>query len=621
MMEQIFSTIFYIFMVLVGFGALVFVHELGHFLAAKWMGVRVEMFALGFGRRLIAFKRGDTEYSVRWIPLGGFVKMAGVSDLPGEKPTGASDEFPSKSPGRRAIIIAAGVFMNFIFAILILIIGFLAGMNFTSPEIGDVVYGTPAYEAKLQPGDIIKKINGKKIFKFESLTMEVALNGERPMTVEYERGGKTHSVEITPKYNPQMGFAQIGIGPSRTNELYANGTRLAEEYGLQNGDKIVEIDGKKITPENTDLVSEYIICNPGKTLAMKFERDSEILEKEILIKATKAWNLGFFGEWNLKIDNTIENSPGEKHFKKGDRIISIGGNPVYTPQEVKHALFKSGGKPMTFTLLREGQQKPVEVTFNPYLAPGKNSHSIGIIYAQQPKEDERFMVGTVMPNSPADKAGMKPGDSVLNIKEIYAALTELAQQSATSDEITAKPVEIKWSRNGQAYSKKLVPELYAAASMGIPNDFVLHLNTVIVRAEGSYGLDNLANATGMAWDESTVIVGKTYLFLSRLLTNEVSAKNLAGPGGVLHITYKSAEAGPSKFIYILALISLNLAIVNLLPIPVLDGGHLVFLVIEKIKGSPVNERVLEYVTYIGLVMLGGLMLFATYNDISRWFGI
>ena len=143
------------------------------------------------------------------------------------------------------------------------------------------------------------------------------------------------------------------------------------------------------------------------------------------------------------------------------------------------------------------------------------------------------------------------------------------------------------------------------------------LRQVNISAQGTYGLDNFGNACVLAWDESTEIIQKTYLFISRLFTAEVSAKNIAGPIGVFHLTFRVAGAAFSKFIFIMALISVNLAIVNLLPIPVLDGGHLVFLVVEKIKGSPVSERIIEYVTYAGLAMLLTLVLYATKNDIVR----
>ena len=162
-----------------------------------------------------------------------------------------------------------------------------------------------------------------------------------------------------------------------------------------------------------------------------------------------------------------------------------------------------------------------------------------------------------------------------------------------------------------------MPTNYEPANTALP--FPLVWRPIHIRAQGSYGIDNFGNACALAWHESLDIIKKTYLFITKLFTSEVSPKNIAGPIGVFHLTFRVAGGSFSKFIFFLALISVNLAIVNLLPIPVLDGGHLLFLGVEKIKGSPVSERIMEYVTYAGLLLLLTLVLFATKNDIVRMF--
>src|SRR5262245_54139374 len=148
-----------------GIGLVIFIHELGHFLAAKAFKVRVEVFSLGFGPRLWGFTRKGTDYRIALVPVGGYVKMAG--DTPGEESSGAPDELTSKSVGQRFVIFSAGVIMNMVLAVVLFPIAFAGGVSFPKPEVGSVDAGGPAWKAGLQPGDEIDRVSNRRIYGFQ----------------------------------------------------------------------------------------------------------------------------------------------------------------------------------------------------------------------------------------------------------------------------------------------------------------------------------------------------------------------------------------------------------------------------------------------------------------------
>ncbi len=199
-------------------GILVFIHELGHFLAAKWAGIRVERFSLGFPPRMFGKKIGDTDYCISWIPLGGYVKMAGMIDESfDEKIEGKPDEFMSKPIWKRAIVIGAGPFMNIALA-FILFVGLIYkdGIPEPSPEamIGSVLEKSPAEGIGLKPGDRIVNVAGHDISSWEELTKVIHALPDSTIAIVWEREGNRMNAMVTPKLDPARKIALIGIGPN-----------------------------------------------------------------------------------------------------------------------------------------------------------------------------------------------------------------------------------------------------------------------------------------------------------------------------------------------------------------------------------------------------------------------
>jgi len=202
-------------------GVLIFVHELGHFLAAKLSRVGVLTFSLGFGPKLFGRKVGETQYQVSLVPLGGYVKMIG--EEPGEKlpPELIPKSFSAQPVGRRLGIVFAGPFFNFLFAVVAFAVAFVVGLPTLLPEVGEVKPDFPAYQAGLQPGDRILEVNGSPVKRWEDLAKVIHESSDRPLNLKVGREQKTFQVSVTPQVSTQKNLfgddvrvGLIGISPS-----------------------------------------------------------------------------------------------------------------------------------------------------------------------------------------------------------------------------------------------------------------------------------------------------------------------------------------------------------------------------------------------------------------------
>lgn len=261
-MITILSTIFVL-------GILIFFHELGHFLVAKWSGVRVDKFSLGFPPFLFKKRMGETEYCIGVIPLGGFVKMAGEN--PDEEATGAPYEFMSKSVGTRTAVVSAGPFMNFVLAWLILWgIFFVQGELITDSDravVGMVATDSPAAEAGLQSGDVITAINGRSVDSFSDMAALISREVETPVTVSWLRGDREMSATVVTMkesaYNADGEKIDVGkIGIGEKGEYRRLGFIEAASAGFSQTIDFVRLIGKFVYDLITMRVSAKMIGGP-----------------------------------------------------------------------------------------------------------------------------------------------------------------------------------------------------------------------------------------------------------------------------------------------------------------------------------------------------------------------
>ena len=417
-------------------GVLVFVHELGHFLMARRHGVRVLTFSLGFGPKVLRTVRGDTEYCISAIPLGGYVKMAG--ETPEDPRSGAADEFLSKSKWQRFQILIMGPVMNIVLALVVMTAVLYHGAPVPvyeqqPPVVGTVLAGSPAEKAGIQKGDRILAVAGQPVETWQRFFLQVMPRAEKQVTIEIEREGQRQTLEVVPAAQTRFEMGDIGVLPEMHPQIRSvNSGSPAEKAGLRPGDVVLGVKGHEIT------------------------RDRSL----------------------VKIINENPSVPLTLTVKRGDQASEI----VVTPA-----------------------------------ADGK----IG-----------RIGVGL------------------------------------------------------SAYEERVVePSLPEAMRMSVRQN--LEWSTLIFQA----------------------IVG--------LVNGQTSPKQLMGPVAIGQLAGDAASIGWIALFGLMAMISLNLGIINLLPIPVLDGGHIFIMAIEGIARRDFSMHVKEKMLLAGFVVLMALMVTVIYNDLMR----
>ena len=259
-------------------GVLIFVHELGHFIMARRIGVRVLTFSLGFGPKLLSFRRGDTEYCVSAIPLGGYVKMAGEN--PEEARTGASDEFLSKSKWQRFQVLIMGPVMNLVLALVVMTFVLYQGADVPAYESQPVVIGmvaeeSPAAKAGIRVGDRVLAINGAAVDSWDAFYVELLPKGGREVTLTIEREGKRFDQALLIEARGKYDEAFFGAGPAmRATVGDLSPGSPADRAGLRRGDVIVGINGEKTT--SAQRISEVIKANEGRPVTFQIEREGKL---------------------------------------------------------------------------------------------------------------------------------------------------------------------------------------------------------------------------------------------------------------------------------------------------------------------------------------------------------
>ncbi|HJR61401.1 MAG TPA: RIP metalloprotease RseP [Vicinamibacterales bacterium] len=269
-------------------GVLIFVHELGHFLMARRIGVRVLTFSLGFGPKLLTIKRGDTEYCISAIPLGGYVKMAGEN--PEDNRTGAPDEFLSKSKWQRFQVLVMGPVMNLGLAILVMALVIYQGAPTAAYETDPVVIGSfanssVARDAGLEVGDRIVAVDGNPVPNWKDFSLEIAPKANRVVTLQVERNGKTFERRITPSALSKFEIGDIGIVPVLNPEVrQLSPNEAAELAGLRPGDVILGAAGESNI--RYDRLVEIIKMHPDKPVVFDVRRANGTVEQVTVIPRT-----------------------------------------------------------------------------------------------------------------------------------------------------------------------------------------------------------------------------------------------------------------------------------------------------------------------------------------------
>ncbi|MCB9878557.1 MAG: site-2 protease family protein [Planctomycetes bacterium] len=602
-----------ILMAALGIGLLITLHEAGHYMAARAAGVRVWEFSIGFGPALAGFTWRGTRFLLCAVPFGGYVRVAGMAppqprDLP--EPCPPQQCLYTRSVGRRALFWSGGVLMNVLFALVVFPLVFRAGVMFLAPVAGAVPPGSAAWEVEIQPGERVVAVGDKAVYSFDNLMMEVALNGNRPVQLLVEAvDGARRTLTASPHFNRESGLYELGIVSALSDAaaaLTVTPGGAAEAAGLRTGDLLLSVDGQP--PWTLDL------HEGGAPATLRVRRDGS--EQDVVVTPQLTTE---------DVPPRIGVTPLARRvagiragcalverldLRREDRLLAIDDQP-FVAGTLKPVF--TGAGPTRWTVFRDGAE--VQLSADDSSAEERAQLVESVALAA-----DLSLQLSPQPESPAADAGIHPGDWVValngralgdweDLREAVAAAGEAPLQvllrRPPPDLVPEAPDQVV----GEDVELTLTPRRTPVPDFGCRAE-VAQLTTEIRAA--SFG-----EAMRLGWTCSVDLVKQLYVTLKRLLTGEVGANNLGGIIRIGQVSYHAAQRGPSWFWYFLGLLSVNLAFVNVLPIPVLDGGHLLFLLIEKVKGSPVSPRVFGYSQVIGLVFVLLLVLFVTYNDILR----
>ena len=598
--------------VAVGIGLLIFIHELGHFLAARQAGVRVEVFSLGFGRRIWGFRRGTTDYQLCLVPLGGYVKVAGEVPLDS---MGAGDELCSKPFRHRAFFFSGGVLMNLLLALLLFPLVFSAGVTFEAPRISEPAPGTPAWEAELRGGDKILRVGDKDTYSFDNLRVELALADNKGVDLLVaDQGGQQRTVRVVPRYQPGEGIQTIGILPAVQSELHldVDPGGPAAQAGVRTGDLLLTLNGQKLDALGAMRALADLEQRPGASpLDLSVQRDGEVLHLRVTPRPRE-------GPATLGVRPTTRTVRGLRlqldevrsaGLQRGDEILAVDGRPLFQGSELRERLPESGTARLTVRRGADAAPMELRLELRDAAARDRLVQGIGLQDADHP---EPLLV--VMPDSAAAQAGLRSGDRVLSLDQravrgwddIYEFISDYRRLERT------EPITLAIERPGTPVERltlQVTPRRERALDHGlIPQP---------AYATEVYRVPGLLAAVRAGCVCSVDLIKQLVVTLKKITTGDVSPRNLGGIITISRASYQFAKGGWARFLFFLALLSINLAFINVLPIPILDGGHLMFLLIEKVKGSPVSERTLTYAQLVGMVFIVTLMVYVTYNDLQR----
>jgi regulator of sigma E protease len=700
-------TAFHVVLLALGFGFVVFFHELGHFLAAKWRGVKVEQFAVGFGPAIVAWRKGiglrhgtttpefdrriqshieskeagqvtlkeqamptveqvdramadlnlsETEYRLNWVPLGGYVKMLGQDDLRPE--AGGSDPraYNNKSIGSRMVIVSAGVIMNVILAAIGFMIVFLIGFHVAPAEVGGILSDSPATMAvtaggkprPLQVGDRLLDIDGDPQQDFTKVAESVALAEEGdqiPIRVQ-DVNGNIDTVYMTPLHPDAEGKDLLAIGIMPPIELRGPDTDEGydeieqnsdcyppEIFQIKPNDVITAINGQAVAVQDYPKLFDALQNADGKNVELTVKGTDG---KTRQIFATPQFQTMFMAHSpvefagivpRVQVDIVQPKSPARGQVHPGDVIVDIGQardggdhwpNPAFTElTDVLNANGQQGAK-IWLKVKGSGDKAPRQTeAIVPTYKIDQDKVGLGVALTVEAADT---VIADVEKDTPASKAGLQPGWRIAAVDgHPVANWFEVRRWLLATD--ANKPVSIDAEGDRQVHhlSMVLTPDAYRdVAGLTVSADLLQMFH----ERETVRKTSNPLVAAKWGAIETRDFILQFYLTIKRMFQGSVGLGNTMGPVGIFVSGTKIAGKGPDWLIWFLSVISANLAVVNFLPIPVVDGGLFAFLLLEKVQGKPLSAEAQKIVQMVGLALILGVFLLVTYHDItSHLFGM
>jgi regulator of sigma E protease len=563
-------------------GVLITFHELGHFLFAKWLGVRVLVFSVGFGPKLIGFKRGDTEYRLSAIPLGGYVKMFGESLDDEMSPEEKKISFMHQAIWRKSLIAVAGPLFNFILPVILFFALLVGHEQVFAPRVGTLLPDGVAAKSGMHVDDLVVAVNGHAVLSFNEVADTIAHNPDVDVSLRIKRktsGGSFEELDLVVR--PERKFSsnplekdqpvgRIGIMPAIEQPIVVVSNHSPLAQGLKNFDEVITIDGRHIDSAAA-LMSALHDLKPGSRLIVKRKRPGQEALENITIEAPTDLNMPM-PSTSVQLSHNLAD---------GDFP-----NEIVTQIDSAKEIIK---KERDLVVASHG------------VAPAK-----GVI--------TEIKAGSVV-----DSLGLGLGDRIISIDGEGMASAQLPQIILQNPFATHVMGAIK--ADGTPVVAVFSLPKSATDKLSLDGDLltVVGFSTMQVFKAGelierSVGVGEALKRASLQTADIALMTGKSLLMLVK---NEAPASQLGGPIMLFDIAQKAAQKGVAYYIFIMCLLSVNLGLLNLLPIPALDGGHLLLFGIEAVQRKPLTAKTRAIATQIGVTFLLLVMALALFNDLAR----
>jgi regulator of sigma E protease len=619
----------YIILAVIGLGILVFIHELGHYFMAKKAKMEIEVFSIGFGKPIFSWYRGDIKWQIAILPFGGYVKIKGMQKEGNLEPYEIKGGFFASRPIDRIKVAFMGPLVNIVFAFLLFCMVFaFGGRNKSFAEvtkkIGYVDPNSKLYNLNVRSGDEILKYNNEKYTSFKDVIYASVLNGKETQIsgnrinyFEHLRYPFDYTLASYKSEEMSKDFTTIGILASG-NYLIYNGSFLQSEIKMNDKDRLLWANGQILF--SNKLLNE-IINHPSAFLTV--QRGNEIIQTQIpLVKISELaidsrvknefedyrydnniktnladlYNIAYFFNDDLIVEKKLKaydlvhfnrRSYYTKELKKNDKILAINNQKVKNANE----LFKLLQTPKILiiaqknnSLIKNDSYLNADKNFDKNLNIDSLKNLISKIGTDQKEIGDLYILDPIEPISIKEIADKYPNSAIA--KSYFEQKNEIEKNSDSISK-NEQLLELKKYEN-----KKFLGINLADKSVKYnPNPFIL-------------------------FKEGFLEIYKT---LMSLITGYLSPKHLSGPVGIIQIVKKSFSLGFNEALFWMGLISLNLGIFNLFPLPVLDGGHILFSLYEMITKKPLKAKTMErlIIPFVVLLIIG--IIFITYQDIVRIF--
>lgn len=548
------SLTFWALAVIALLGALILVHELGHYLFARIFDVKILRVSLGFGPKILGFYAGTTEYRLSLFPLGGYVRLLGEDPSEPVAPVDAERTLLAKPLWQRYAIVIAGPAFNLILPVVIYFFHYLGQGALLPPTIGTVLHERPAAEAGLVPGDRVESIDGRPIRYWEELESAIAAAPNRILRFGIRRGNVAEERDVRP-------LALERRGPLALHETVG-----------------------------------WVGISPRFHLP----------EIGILDLSSPAAQAG---------------------LRTFDFITSVNGAPISHWAEFERAVAQAGASPLRITFLR-GSQSALPFAHVEFQTAGtavvlpqavfetatKRRYETGLLSSE-------MFVFSVEPGSPADRLGIRHGDRIVALDGEAIEHWDVLMQKLTQNPLHT--FAISWVSPGSAPRQGELRQEHRAELdayhqeevrlvFGAKNHSAWKTDAPVpIKSRFVYALGHSFSRAGK------MMVAITQGFVE-IVRGRMPLSSLGGPLTIGYVAGVAAEQGLDQYLWLMALLSINIALLNFLPIPLLDGGLLVFFTIELVKGRPPSGRARTLAANVGLVVVVLLMAFALKNDLVRF---